>query len=876
MKLKKIHFTFKKPTVGQWIWIGVGVVLVAFITYIVIRLIPDESPDTTQFVYYEYKEPDPSFDAPQYILENDNLKFELDPNTTHFTVTQKATGRVWYSNPQNAANDSIALPKEKNYMDSTLLLTFSTENGVTDTYDSSSFSVQRKFYQVTNNGDSIQVDYIVGDVERTYIIPMALTEERMDTFTDQMSNGDKNLVLQYYRKYDIDNLTATDNEDQLLAKYPVLNEDNVYVIRDTVPEYMKEKIESVFKGINYTYEDYQEDLKMYSGANAKEVPMFNVTILYKLDGNSLDVEIPFDKISCKKAYPLTKLSVLPYMGASGTEDKGFLFVPEGGGALIDFNNGKNKQNAYYSDIYGWDYCLDRDAVVNETRNNFPVFGVAYSDSSFISILEKGVSYAGINADVSGRYNSVNNVYAAYKMIHSEQYDVSSKSNNSEFAYEASLPEDEEIAQRYTFVNSGSYVDMAHAYRDYLVSSENLARQQSDSTPAAVEIVGAVDKIQQVAGFPKSRPFELTTYEKTGEILNALDAAGFKNMYVRLSGFVNGGIKQKVLTKVKFIKCLGGKSEFKKLAESQAENHKLYLDGMVQYAKENKVGDGFLMYRDSARFVSSELTRLYEYSPIWYGKDKTQTLFYLVRPDYAARMTEHLVATAEKYGVAGVSFRDNGKDLSADYNEDRRVSREQVKNLQRDSMKSIKDEKLGIMVTSGNDYSLQYADCVTDMDYRGTKYLILDETVPFYQLAIHGYVNYTGKAVNLAPDANEAVLDAAAFGGGLYFVFTGENAEALQDTMYTEYYGSGFDAWKDYASKLYARYNGSLAQVFGEEMTDYKNINAFVSKTVYSDGTTVYVNRGNEPYVVEDGTNVPAEDYVVQHASAATASDSEEE
>src|SRR5574344_1019315 len=134
LKLNKIHFTFKKPTVGQWIWIGILVAFVAFVTYIVIRLIPNEEADKTQFVYYEYKEPDPTFEAPQYILENDNIRFQLDPATTEFTVTQKGTGHVWYSNPQDVMNDPIALPKEQNYMNSTLLVTFSTENGVTDTY----------------------------------------------------------------------------------------------------------------------------------------------------------------------------------------------------------------------------------------------------------------------------------------------------------------------------------------------------------------------------------------------------------------------------------------------------------------------------------------------------------------------------------------------------------------------------------------------------------------------------------------------------------------------------------------------------------------------------------------------------------------------
>src|SRR5574344_354339 len=869
LKLKKIHFEFKKPTVGQWIWFGVAVVIIAFITYIVIRLIPREEEDKTQFTYYEYKEPDPSFELPQYILENDKIKFELNPSTTQFTVTQKDDGHVWYSNPQTAALDPIALPKEKNYMNSTLLLTFSTENGVTDTSDTSSFSVDRKFYNVTNNGDSIQVDYIVGDVERTYIYPMALTGERMDELADQMTASNKNLMLQYYRKYDIDNLMATDNADELLAKYPALSEDYVYVIRDTVPEYMKEKIESIFKDVGYTEADYAEDLKMYSGGKVKEVPMFNVTIIYRIDGSSLDVEIPFEKISFRKAYPLTKLTVLPYMGAGTTEDKGFLFVPEGGGAIINFNNGKDKQNAYYSDIYGWDYGLYRDAVVNETRNNFPVFGVSSGDSSFISILEKGASYGGINADVSGRYNSVNTVNTVYRMVHSEQYDVSSKSNNAEFAYENNLPEGEEILQSYTFIDTGSYVDMAHAYRDYLVETEGIEQQVEQETPTAVEIVGAVDKIQQIAGFPKSRPYELTSNEKAGEIIEALKSNGFKNMYIKLSGFINGGVKQKVLTKTKFVSCIGGKGEFKKMVEKESAGQRLYIDGMVQYAKENKVGDGFLMYRDSARYVSSELTRLYEYSPVWYGKNKEQKVYFLVRPDYAQRMTENLADIASTYGLAGVSFRDNGKDLSGDYNEDRHVSREQAKAMQAESMKNMNANNLGVMVNSGNDYVLPYVDCITDMDYIGTKYLIIDEHIPFYQLAIHGYVNYTGKAVNIAPDANEAVLDAAAYGGGLQFAFTGKSAEALQDTTYTEYHGAGFDAWKDYASKIYSRFNSELAHVYNLDMTGYNNINAFVSETTYSDGTIVYVNRGNEAFTTEDGTEVPAEDYVVTTGSAAS-------
>lgn len=865
LKLKKIHFEFKKPTVGQWIWFGVAVVFIAFITYIVIRLIPHEEPDTTKFVNYEYEEPDAFFGAPEYKLESDSLVFELDPNTTHFTVTQKNTGRVWNSNPVDSMWDTVALPKEQNAMNSTLLLTYSTENGVDDTYDTSSYSVDKKYYEVLNNGDSIQVNYMIGDFEKTYMIPMALTQERMESFTDQMTQTNANLALQYYKRIDIDNLSPTDNKDELLAKYPVLAEDNVYVIRDSVPEYMKEKIESLFADVGYTNEDYEEDLKMYSNQKVEDVPMFNVSVYYKLEGDTLSVEIPFDQISYKKSFPLVKMAVLPYFGAAGANDKGFMFVPEGGGAIINFNNGKNKQNSYYSDIYGWDYAQDRDAVVTETHNTFPVFGMSYGDSSFITILEDGKSYAGINADVSGRLNSYNYVYANYKMVHFEQYDVSDKSTNAEFAYEKNLPAGEKIIQNYKFIDSGSYVDMAHSYGDYLVNKYELEPCADETTPVNVEIVGAVDKVQQVMGFPKTLPYELTTYSKAGQIideLNKMELGGEdSNMRVKLSGFMNGGVKQSVLTKTKFISALGGKGGFKKFAKSQKEKNRLYIDGMVEYAKNNKLGDGFQMYRDSARFVSSELVRLYDYSPIWYGKDKDQKVYYLVKPSFAERMTDNLKGVVTKYGLSGISFFDVGNELSADYDDDNPVSREQVRAMQEDWLAN-NGENCGYMINGGNDYAIPYVDTINNMNYRGTQYLIVDELIPFYQMAIHGYIDYTGKAVNISPDANDAVLQAAAYGGGLSFIFTGSDTEKIQDTSYTQYFGTGFDTWKQKAEEIYSRFNKELGNVFVQKMESYQNLSSFVSKTVYQDGTAVYVNRGAEAFTTEDGVSVPAEDYVV--------------
>ena len=101
-----------------------------------------------------------------------------------------------------------------------------------------------------------------------------------------------------------------------------------------------------------------------------------------------------------------------------------------------------------------------------------------------------------------------------------------------------------------------------------------------------------------------------------------------------------------------------------------------------------------------------------------------------------------------------------------------------------------------MINMGNDYAVAYADMVTNMDLEGTEYSIIDKKIPFYQLAIHGYVNYTGEALNLTQNTQNELLNSAEYGAGLAFTFMKESAFELQNTLYTEYFGADYSAWHD--------------------------------------------------------------------------------
>ena len=844
-----------------WIGFVFWLLVIGFIAYIGYRLANvGKVPDTVLQRFEYLKEGQPE----KYILENDSLLFELDPDTTVFSVTQKSTGHVWYSNPVNSQNDRIALQKEKDNMRSPFLLKYSTINGVDTLYDFFNYSISKEAYKIKKTGSEITIDYSIGDIERVYVYPMALTEKDMNNYLEKFSASDQRSLKQNYRKLELGNLLASDDKNQLLQQYPMLKDGAVYVIRDPLQTFLKEKNEKMFASIGYTREDYDRDIQMYAGGKIKNVPGFNISVTYKLDGNNLVVQVPFDKISYKRDFPIIRLSVLPYFGAGGPDDTGFMLVPEGGGSLINFNNGKIRQNAYYCDVYGWDYGSDRDAVMTETRAAFPVFGVSCGDSSFISVMQKGAEYGAVSADVAGKLGSYNYVFADYKLIHGEKYEPSSRNTNAQYAYERGLPEGEGIEQVYSFIDSASYADMAKHYRKMLFGDSKAAANKA--VPVSIEIVGAISKMQQVLGMPKTLPYSLTSYKQASDMIKSIDAMNMPSCFIKLTGFINSGVKQKSLQKFKFIKQLGGASDFDKMIrETKNCSPKLYLDGQVQYAFLPGANDGFNYFSHSARFSSTEVCELSEYSPIWYGKRDNIDYYYLLKPEISRQAALNLSSNAAKHKIQGVSFRDTGYQLSADYNPRKKMSRAAVKDMQLETLGEIKKSGLGIMINAGNVYAVKDADCVTNMVFHGNDYAILDRHVPFYQIALHGNVTFTGSSINIANEIQQNILESAECGAGLAFTFIAESEKRIQETEFTEYYASNFANWQNKMKDIYSRYNSEMKNICNARIDNHEFISDDVTLTTFDNGYKVLVNFGYVDFETPDGVSIPARDYKVMEA-----------
>lgn len=799
-------------------------------------------------------------------MENESLLFEMDPTTTHFSLTEKATGRKWLSNPENAAQDPKAgnSAANKGVLQSTLIVTYSSADGVID-YNNYQYAIENGNYLIEPQEDgSIDVIYTVGKIEKVYRLPTAITVERFTAFTGEMAKAKASRVKKAYTLYTPEKIAGMKEEErsEILALYPEAANQELYVLIASTKESNKKSIAEIFEAAGYTQEDYDLDMQLVAGASANTDPVFNVTISYRLDGGDFVVEVPYDRIRYRAEYPITYVTVLPMFGAAGTEEEGFMLIPEGGGALIRYNNGKLKQNSYFANLYGWDYATERTEVVSETKGVFPVFGMTGQGGSFICIMEGAPSYGGIQADISMRYNSYNWMCAKYHVLHSDRYNVSAKTERLVYMFEKEIPDDT-IVQRYRFVDSDHYADMATAYGDYLRSAHpELSDSVSADVPVSVEMVGAIDKTVVKFGMPVDSVVPTTTFAQAQSMLAALEDMGVKELSARMSGWSNGGVTQKVFSNVRVQRQLGGEKGMKNLIEAaQAQGIPLYFDGLSCFANKSGILQGFVPYRDAARFTTREQVRIHPYSVITYQPEEWRDPFYLVEPDYANEKAANLLGKLDEMNAFGVAFRDIGSLLSGDYNPRNTTTREQVKQMHLDTLAAARQQGRAVMVKEGFDYVLPYADLITDMDLNGTDYSLIDDHVPFYQIAIHGAVNYTGEPINLADDWQTELLRCAEYGAGLNFTFMTEDAKILQDTFHSGYFGAQFDSWEKELGGMITAYQQDFEGLNQLRITGHEILSDGVRATAYEDGTKVYVNYTDNGFFT-DGRQIPSRSYVV--------------
>jgi len=791
---------------------------------------------------------DASVSGMKGVAETEQLQLFADDQTGAIAVRHKRSGEIWHSNPPERDSDPLATGTNKGLLSSQLKIDYYNSFGQIQSINSHSDSVAFKQVKYEPIDGGIRVTYQFGTAKKSaQDLPLMLSAERFAEVSGKLDkSGQRALMIAY--KEDSDTGAYTRNDSALNGL-------------------QLDRALQAFEDAGYTEEDLQADMAELNFTQEKEAPrIFYASIEYRLDGDSLVVRVPVDDIRYPSEYPVNMVSVLSFFGAGGPEEEGSLFVPDGSGALIHFNNGKTKYPAYQQFVYGPDMTMgSTEEAAREQPVRLPVFGVLREGGALLGIIEQGASAATVNADVAGKLNSYNYVYPAFYVINKGEVTLQANSQERTLPKFQERPMKSDYTIRYAFLSGqdADYAGMARYYQQYLERHDGLPEPvEADADadlPFYLQLDGSITRQKHLVGIPYKASEPLTTFEQAKRIVTRMQERGIASIKLKYAGWFNGGLDHKVPSSVKVDGAIGGSRGLRDFVSfAREEGVELYPDTAIVTALS---GAGFDEKDDASRTLRSVPAALYPLDLALNRRDRSQSPSYVVSPQLVGGYTERMLHALSGYDAGGISLRDLADQLNSDYRKNNQIDRTESETLSVEALRKIDASDLKVMADGGNAYALPYLTDIVRAPLSSSGFKLEDEAVPFYQMVIRGYIGYTGAPYNLSAytNAKQYVLRCLEYGAGVHFEWIHEPNHKVKDTEFNHLYAVHYEQWIDEAAAIYHEVNEVLKNVQHERIVRHEKLNEGVFKTVYGNGTYVIVNYNLSPVTVE-GMTIEAESY----------------
>lgn len=539
-----------------------------------------------------------------------------------------------------------------------------------------------------------------------------------------------------------------------------------------------------------------------------------------------------------------------------------------------------------------DYAIDMEGAEGSENISFQVTvdyrltdnGLAVSipvnqirEQAFLGRITEGDSLGIINADVAGRTNSYNYVFAEFSVREMELLNMFGVSGNK-----ADVPSverelyDENLTVVYSFLSGekADYSGMAQCYREQLKAEGTLGSTETGDIPFYVDILGGVEIQKAVMGVPYDGIVAMTTYEQTGTLLDMIYQAGIGNVRMNYQGWFNGGIYHDAADKVKPVGALGSKAELEALARRLEENGgRLFLD--VAFQKVPYTSKRFNDLLEASKYYSGYVVQLGALNPgtmrqtsalSWYD----ELVYYVISPKFLPWYVEHFADRMEKYDVGGISLRDLGDVIASDKKRTEVISRQDAEEVIKAQFHRLSQTGKQLMERGGNAFTFGYVTDIVDAPTYYSKFYIVDEQIPFYQMVIHGSIDYTGNALNLMDQDvdEELILSWIEYGISPRYTLSWEDSSQIKYTSAADKYSVNYTTWMDSAQSVYRQMNEALAPVQGAAMVHHEVLENGLAVVEYDNGVTVYVNKTEQALTAEDGTRVDAMSYVTKQSKTA--------
>lgn len=556
-------------------------------------------------------------------------------------------------------------------------------------------------------------------------------------------------------------------------------------------------------------------------------------------------------------YFLASVYFVPFMGSTEEDQTdGYLFVPDGSGALLRYQNAAKYLKSYSGRVYGIDHAIDTLNELNDLASNrpveflkegntvtMPVYGLTLgvNQEAILGRVAKGDSYAYINASPAGQTIPFNWVCASflYRQVYSQPISkngagvpvVQSKANKVNPLVEVYFLSGEDA----------NYSGMARAYAEVLRSEGVLQNNLPDNGPkVALDFIAA--DVEE--GMLMNSTKEVTSLQYIKDSVNSLE--GVENIALTIKGWQEGGLSGYTKSELFDSTELGSfksLNSLKKLLEEKNGTLALYSDPLrgTEIQVNTRRDVGITLSQSTIKKTSVDKDAFL--GDVWYLKTELGM--------------KYLKAQQAVVKKQGLTMAIDGCDLLyGEYLVNEFVSREDMKNRLVEIYGEMASTE-GMTLFNPNQYLLKYTSVYRNTPVSGSQDLYETDSVPFLQLVLSGNMTMVAPYANHGFYSKIDLLKSIEYNVYPSYLLTEEDNMELAKTTLSDECSTRFDNWKATIEASYEFVADVLEQVEGQRMLKHERINESVFATTYENGV-VYVNYGAHEAQLEAGIVIPAE------------------
>ncbi len=789
----------------------------------------------------------------QLMVTSEDGRYSLyaDSYSGEVAYRDNLLGQTQFTNPYNLnAVSASSSPDVKAKLMSQIIIRY-LDNNKELYYYSYKEAAERGQIKIKNIKNGIRVEYSIGREETRKLVPKMIEKTRFEEqIRDNMAGDARALGMlnAYYTLKDPSDPSLTDTAvKDMLSAYPITKEMPVYVFDSEASAREMNDIEEYILNYCplYTFDELDNDhaLVQYEG-NDKAPAQFKMALEYYLEDGTLKVRFPVNGLRFDDTtYQLTSIQILPFFGAGSYSNNGYMFIPDGSGAIIRFEDYADQSGkSVTGKVYGQDYAFYTITGEHQESVRMPMFGIVETEQKYVqqlvetpvppyydafgnyiddevvremvntlvtedkglfAIIEEGESLATVTTETGGKQNNFDTVYTVITPRQRDSYNISetlSGADSAMWTVTSKRKYTGNYTVRYTMLNSNafaeeagvsedqyyeaSYMGMVNIARNYMEEKGIITRLTKDDVnediPLYIEAFGTVPTQEKILSFPVEVQTPLTTFDDLKEMTSRLGQKGITNINYKLTGFFNGGLWYSVPYDAKVEKNAGGEEGFK---------------DFMTYAKQNDLGvypDFDFVWADTdENGMFSGLNRRKHLIKAMNSKyvllseysplyqQYVKTYYLAISPAYYEHFYDEFTKNYSELDPIGISVSTLGQHLNSDFDKKEPYHREDNKEFTVELFEQLQAEYTNVMTEGGNYYTLPYVTDILNMPIDSSSFINTSETIPFMGMVLHGYVNFAGMAMNNAGDMDYQMLKAIENGAGVYFQLSYRNTEKLK-------------------------------------------------------------------------------------------------